>query len=156
MNPRSIGWRNFVKFDKKAGFTLIEMMITVAIIAILASIALPNYQQYIIRSNRAAAQAAMMDIANREQQLLLANRAYGDYATITAGGFALPSDVSGRYGVTTPVIYTDRILNASCELVTDTSAVPKFVIMFTASGPQASDGNLYLSNTGMKCPANKW
>lgn len=141
---------------KNTGFTLIEMMVTVAIIGILAAVALPNYQQYIVRSNRAAAQSAMMDIANRQQQLLLANRSYGDYAAIVANGYTLPSEVSSKYGVTTPVVYTDRILDASCALATDTSAVPKFVIMFTPAGSQAGDGILYLSSAGTKCPAGKW
>ena len=65
-----------VERTEQRGFSLIELMIAIAIIGILAAIAYPNYQEYIIKSNRAAAQAAMMDIANRQQQLLLANRAY--------------------------------------------------------------------------------
>ncbi len=55
---------------KQFGFTFVELMITVAIIGILVAIALPSYRQYILRGNRAAAQAEMMDIANREQQFL--------------------------------------------------------------------------------------
>ena len=46
-------------------------MIVVVIIGILAAIALPNYRQYVIRSNRTAAQAQMLEIANRQQQFLL-------------------------------------------------------------------------------------
>jgi prepilin-type N-terminal cleavage/methylation domain-containing protein len=65
------------------GFTLIELMITVAIVAILAAIAYPSYTQYVIRGHRAAAQAEMMDIANRQQQFFLANRSYAaDLATL--------------------------------------------------------------------------
>jgi len=64
--------------NKIQGFTLIELMVTVAIVAILAAIAVPNYQQYVIRAKRAAAQSEMMVIANFEQQYLLANRTYAD------------------------------------------------------------------------------
>ena len=45
-----------------SGFTLIELIIAVAIVAVLASIAYPSYTQYVVRSNRAAAQAEMMDL----------------------------------------------------------------------------------------------
>ena len=145
-----------MKTQSQRGFTLIELMVTVAIVAILAGIAIPNYQQYVVRSNRAAAQSAMMDLANRQQQFLLANRAYGDYDAMVDGGYVLPNEVSSKYGVTAPVVYTDRVLDASCALVSDTGTTPKFVIMFTPSGSQANDGKIYLSNTGAKCPSGKW
>lgn len=123
------------------GFTLIELMITVAIIGILAAIAYPSYQQYIIRGNRSAAQAQMMDIANREQQFLLANRAYASKATLTASGYALPSEVSSNY---------------SYDIAVGTGTVPSFTVTFTAIGSQASDGPLTLNNEGVKTPAAKW
>lgn len=133
------------------GFTLIELMITVAIVAILSAIALPAYNQYVIRGNRAAAQAAMMDIANRQQQYFLTNRSYT--ATVGDLNYSLPTEVSGKYTLT---LYTNKKLDSSCALADDSTAIPKYVIQLAATGTQASDGTLYLSSAGTKCPTSKW
>lgn len=124
------------------GFTLIEMMITVVIIGILAAIALPNYQQYVIRANRVAAQSQMMDIANRQQQFLFANRTYADNATLAASGFTLPTQVSTKY--------TYNIT------VDNTASPPTYLITFSPTGSQATDGDITLNNTGTKSPTIKW
>ena len=126
---------------RQRGFTLIELMIAVAIVAILAMIAWPSYQQYVIRGNRAGAQAQMMDIANREQQYLLANRAYASKTQLEAGGYALPSDLGRSY---------------SYDITLGRGSMPTVTITFTAIGNQASDGNLTLSSEGVKAPAGKW
>lgn len=123
------------------GFTLIELMITVAIIGILTAIALPNYLQYIIRGNRAAAQSQMMDIANREQQFLLADRAYADTDALAAS-YAPPAEVSAKY------TYKVEVDN--------TKTPPTYLITFTPTGSQASDGAITLDHNGAKTPADKW
>lgn len=126
---------------RQHGFTLIELMITVAIIGILAAVAYPSYTSYIIKGNRSAAQAQMLDIANRQQQFMLANRAYATKAVLTTSGYALPSGVSTKY---------------SYEITVGTGSVPDYLITFAASGSQASDGNLTLNSEGVKTPPGKW
>ena len=116
-------------------------MIVVAIIAILAAIALPSYQQQIIKSNRAAAKGQMLDIANREQQYLFANRVYATKALLETGGYALPTEVSARY---------------SYDVTVGTDTVPSFQITFTPIGAQATDGAITLDSQGVKSPASKW
>lgn len=123
---------------KSAGFTLIELMIVVAIVAILAAIALPSYREHVIRSNRAAAQAQMMEIANLEQQYMLANREYADFDTL---GYSLSDGVEDNYTPTVTV---------------GSGTVPSFTVTFTAKGGQVSDGDLTLDSEGNKTPAEKW
>lgn len=124
------------------GFTLIEVMITVAIVAILASIALPSYRQYIIRAKRSAAQAQMMDIANRQQQFLIANRSYANKTALTGSGYILPAEVSSNYS------YEVTLQEAGLP--------PAFTITFTPIGSQVGDGDLGLTSEGVKTPGNKW
>lgn len=125
---------------RQAGFTLIELMVIAAVIGILASIAYPSYQNYVLRSHRAAAQSEMMAIANHQQQFFLANRQYA--ANLTALNYTIPPDVSARY---------------TCATTASNNATPPtFAVACTAIGAQASDGNLGLSGAGVKTPASKW
>ena len=126
---------------KQHGFTLIELMVTVAIIGILAAVAYPSYTSFIIKGNRAAAKAQMLDIANRQQQFMLANRAYATKAVLTTSGYELPTEVSTKY---------------SYNITVGTGAVPDYLITFTAIDSQASDGDLTLNSEGVKTPSSKW
>lgn len=125
------------------GFTLIELMITVAIVGLLAAVAYPSYTRYVIKAHRSAAQAQMLDIANRQQQFLLSNRAYATKAALTSSGYVLPSDVGARYGY---------------DITVGTGTVPSYVITLTpvAGSSQVSDGVLTLNSEGVKAPAEKW
>jgi type IV pilus assembly protein PilE len=123
------------------GFTLIEVMITVVIVAILAAVALPSYTRYVMRAKRSAAQAEMMDIANRQQQFLMANRNYADKDTLAASGYNLPPEVAAHYGYT---------------ITLPGGLVPGYVLTFTPTGTQEPDGDLTLDNQGVKTPADKW
>lgn len=124
------------------GFTLIELMVTCAIVAILAAIAIPSYAYFMKQSRRGDAESTLMDIAQREQQYLLDQRVYA--ATIATLNTTVPADVTSYYTVTI----------AAPAGVTP----PTFTVTATpiAGSVQAGDYTLSLDNTGLKSPANIW
>lgn len=61
---------------RQAGFTLIELMVTVVILSIITAIALPRYSQYVIRAHRSEAQALLSEAAAREERYYAQNNAY--------------------------------------------------------------------------------
>lgn len=138
---------------KNHGFTLIELIITVAVIGILVAVALPSYRQYVVKSNRSAAESFMMTVANKEEQYMLGNSYYaGDVSAGSALsdlGLSLPSQVSGYYAVTVACTTTTAIGNCSAV-----AGAPGYTITATPSGSQASDdtkcATLTLNQQGAK------
>lgn len=127
---------------KCRAFTLIELMIAIAVIALLTAIAYPSYQSYLRKGHRAAAQTFMLDIANRQQQYLLDARTY---TTDIPGVLKLTpsSDLATRY---------------TFAVAVNAGPPPSYTITATPvpGSSQDGDGNLTLDSSGTKTPANKW
>lgn len=117
------------------GFTLVELMIALAIVGIIAAIAYPSYTRNVTKSNRSAAESFMMSLANKEEQYLLDSRQYT--ATVT-DLLAVPTDVMRNYTVT----------------ITTVAAPPSYTITATPIGGQLSSdtscGTLTLTQDGTK------
>lgn len=125
------------------GFTLIELMITVVVVGILAAIAYPSYQTYILKGNRASAQAFLMDAAQRQQQYFLDNRTYaGDIGTLFASA-PVPTEVSPYYNITFDPPGTTP---------------PTFKITATPKGSQNKNNEptLSIDQAGTKLPSTSW
>lgn len=127
---------------RAAGFSLIELMVAVAILGIIVAIAYPSYQQYVVKSNRSAAQAHLLEIAQAQQQYLVDNRAYA--STLAAlNGMTTPADVNKYFTITIDV-------TAGPPPTFTATATPK------ASTMQANDVTLTINNAGTKTPSDKW
>ena len=123
---------------KPRGFSLIELMIAVAIVGILVAIAVPSYQDHLRKGRRADAQAFITQVAQRQQQYLLDARTYAlGGAALTELSLVAPTSVSDHYAVTvTPAAPT---------------VPPSFTVTATpTSTVQQPDGILTLTNTGAK------
>lgn len=124
---------------RQSGFSLIELMVVLMVIAILAGIALPSYDRYRVRANRADAQAFLMEVAQVQQRRLMDARAYvNDPNAIVTLNLTLPNNVDQNYTVTvaapagaTPPTFT-------------VTATPK------AGTRQAGDGLLSIDQSGTK------
>jgi type IV pilus assembly protein PilE len=136
------------------GFTLVELLVVMVIVAILFAVAVPSYSYFMRKSRRSDTEATMMDIAQRQQQYLNDTRTYApDTTTLAGGGTTLvPGDVSAYYTIT----ICQAAPPAACN--PPGGAPPTFVVVATplAGTPQAADPVLTLDNTGVRAPANVW
>lgn len=80
---------------RNRGFTLIELMITMAIIAILAAIAYPSYQNYVLRTNRSVAAACLQEMAQQMERRYTTTMVYNSAAAVPV--LACTNQVVGRY-----------------------------------------------------------
>lgn len=120
------------------GFTLIEVLVTVAIIGILATIAYPSYQDYVKKTNRVDVQSEMLLIYRELENYKSAKGTYAN-AKLKNGTF------TESYPLTGESQYTIKLDIASNNFSWTLTASP------TTAGMQVGNGDIVLNSKGYKC-----
>ena len=122
------------------GFTLIELMVTISIIGVLMAIALPSYRQYVVRSNRVAAQSEMMNIAALLERYRAIQMTYPLSSTEKTKVYS-----ATQYPVSGGAKYT-------VDMNVPTNGL-SWIIKFTpvTGSTQIGDGAMMINNLGQRC-----
>lgn len=127
-----------VKRTEQRGFSLIELMIVIALIGILAAIAIPNYQNYLVRSKRTAAEAFMLDVSGLQERYRLDNRTYTN--DLDDLGVQAPPEVDDNYTIAITLVapgYTITATPKGAQLAAD---VDCGVLTLTSVGAKSASG----------------
>ena len=130
---------------KPSGFNLIELMVTVAIVGILAAVALPSYQSSVRKSNRSDGKATLLEANSRMERYFYTNNTYT--TNLTQLGYSAASNAPSAEGH-----YTLTVMAATtaCPIATC------YQLQATAIGTQVPDGDLTINSLGQKTPNSKW
>ncbi len=122
------------------GFTLIEILIVVAIIGILAAVAIPNYSKYVVNGSRSGAQTELLQLAALEEKIYLNSNSYS--ANVTSAYDGTATGGLGSTGSTKDGKYTFS--------VTSTGQTYTLAATPVTGSTQASDGILSISENGKR------
>ena len=140
------------------GFTLIELMITVAIVGILASIALPAYTDSVLKSRRAEGRTALLDLLQQQERYMTQRNTYLAFTTNTGTGATTPSGAPFKVFSGDSLGNSAYILSADqCPDGTGTIAINNCVRVIATPVKTDADANvLRITSTGSKdCTGTK-
>ena len=136
--------------NRTAGFTLIELMITVVILSIIVGIAYPNYTQWMVQTRRSDAQIALTQAANQQERFFTECNWYA--ADLTGSPRACGTSTTGDLdfpGTSLDGHYT-LALAAGSLAATCTAFTCGYTITATPGGLQAGDGAFRIDSMGVK------
>jgi type IV pilus assembly protein PilE len=131
---------------KLVGFTLIELMIAVVVIAIIAAVGFPSYQEYIRRGKRAEGKAHLMRAAQQMERYYSLNNCY---PSNTANCGSAATSAAALTAVSVNAHSGDSVASSAYNL-TVTTTPQAYTLTATPTFTDTKCGNLGLSNTGAK------
>ena len=130
------------------GMTLIELMVVVAIIAIIFAFAFPSYDRYIVRTKRAVGQNVLVQVADRQQQFFMDNKRYA--ADLTDLGFTADPFIVDDNGSSTVAGDPDAVYSVSLSNTTATTYTVTAAPLGGQLSRDTSCGSLTITQTGAK------
>jgi type IV pilus assembly protein PilE len=142
---------NTLKATQK-GFTLIELMIVVAIIGILAAIAMPNYTEYVNRARATEATSVLADMRIRMEQHFQDTRSYaGDDAVLCAAPIGTDTQFFAFSCSVAPTATVYTLSAAGAGAMADYTYTINQDNLKTSLTPDAGGGNCWEVNRGVTC-----
>ena len=137
---------------RQAGFTLMELMVVVLIVAILAAVGLPSYQNYVRKANRAVAKSKLLEIAAKQESYFADNKKYTD--DLSKLGY-----LGNTVGVDRNYKFVSSTSDGAMYVVSAVSVAPNtsFTLTANAANTQSDDAScaqIQLDSTGNRSASN--
>ena len=134
--------------QQQRGFSLIELMVTIAIVGILAGIALPSYRNYVLKSTLRTAQADVIALSLAIENAYQRTLAYPPHTDIT--GDAIPTAFKSWRAASKTDVIVFKLTSGSSITDLSSATVAGYVITATPQGSEISSCVLTLDNSGIK------
>lgn len=138
------------------GFTLIEVLIAMTILAIVMAVAIPNYSAHVVRGKRAEGRTALNEAFQAQERFYAANQRYSAFSPAATNGFATTSGENpAQANYVLSAAACPGSAEAACVVISATpsgSAAPPAGARFV----DAECATLTLSTNGVRAPAQCW